>query len=225
MGKLILVPTPIDDQNLLDTKAKETILRACENPQNIFCVEEEREGRRRWLRFGLPREKVQDLLCYNEHTAENLNSDLIKKLKAGSDVYLMSDAGLPAFCDPGQELVNLCHENKIAVDATPFSNSLLLAIMLSGFKAEPFYFQGFLPKEDAPRLQTLKELLSKKHLVAMMETPYRYKKLLSELMSLNCSRLVFIGIDLNMESQLLYRGPLKSAPAEIKAPFILLLAN
>lgn len=225
MGRLILVPTPIDDQNLLDIKAQELLLKASENSQNIFCVEEEREGRRRWLRFGLPREKVQDLVCYNEHTATDLNINLIKKLKSGSDVYLMSDAGLPAFCDPGQELVNLCHENKIAVDATPFSNSLLLAIMLSGFKAEPFYFQGFLPKEDVSRLQILKELIAKKHLVAIMETPYRYKKLLNELLDLNCSRLVFIGIDLNTEGQIIYRGPLKSAPLEIKAPFVLLLGN
>jgi len=88
-GKLILVPTPIDECSPLESVAKEKIINACSLAHSLFAVEELKSGRRRWIRFGLPRETVAELILFNEHSAKNLTFSFIEELKRGKDIYLM----------------------------------------------------------------------------------------------------------------------------------------
>jgi 16S rRNA (cytidine1402-2'-O)-methyltransferase len=76
-GKLTLIPTPIDDVSLLESVAKDLLLKAVAD-KDIICVEELKEGRQRWLRYGLPREAIEHFVLYNEHTRTDILSDLIK---------------------------------------------------------------------------------------------------------------------------------------------------
>jgi len=145
MGELILVPTPIQDDLPLETIARDLLLSEAMNEQVILLVEEHKIARQRWLRWGLPREAIEKFILYNEHTQEKLVSDIIKEIKAGKKAYLLSDCGLPAFCDPGQLLVQACHKQRIKVTATPFPNSISLALALSGFSHGTFVFSGFIP--------------------------------------------------------------------------------
>ena len=193
LGTLTLVATPIEEENILHPKAQELLLGACEQGNALFCVEEAKSGRRRWLRYGLPREKIADFILYNEHTRDKEKFSLLSELKSGKDVYLMSDCGLPAFCDPGAELVDLCHQHGTGLRATPFCNSMVLAVALSGFCQDQFFFGGFLPKESSSRKELLKKYLKQEQLVVLMETPYRYKKLREELRGLNPEAIVFFG--------------------------------
>jgi 16S rRNA (cytidine1402-2'-O)-methyltransferase len=204
-GVLTLIPTPIDDLNDLHPKAKELLLEAYDNG-DIICVEEEKEGRRRWLRFGLPREAIEKFHIYNEHTRTDKLHDLIACLKKGENVFLMSDCGLPAFCDPGQMLVNRCHELKIKVTSSPFENSIALAIALSGFPHDRFIFEGFIPVETQMRKVALKRILSQQEVSIVMDTPYRLKKLLEEMNEINPNRQIFIGLELNQPNEQLLRG-------------------
>ena len=64
-------------------------------------MEDPKPARRAWIRFGLDRKFIDNFVYYNEQTRIDILEDLVKELKSGKNVYLLSDCGLPAFCDPG----------------------------------------------------------------------------------------------------------------------------
>ena len=233
-GILTLIPTPIDEFSPLEQTAHELLLKAVtvKKDTSIIVIEDLKPCRRRWLRWGLPRESVDDFVMYNEHSASEVSLELLKALKAGKDVYIMSDGGLPAFCDPGIELVDLCHKNLIKVTATPFANSISLALSLSGFNHDKFVFEGFLPRDRTERKNAVDDVLREPRTIIIMDTPYRLKKVLEEfnnaMKKQHRRREVFVALDLNNpEEEELLRG----LPGEIaqklesfKREFIMILA-
>ena len=224
---LILVPTPIDEESPLEGTALNLLKGACEDG-SLIAIEDHKPGRRRWIRWGLPREKVDDLILYNEHTRDELNQDLIGEMKSGKKLFLMSDGGLPAFCDPGQELVNLCHKQGIKVTSTPFYNSTILALALSGFFHNKFIFEGFLPAKKDEREKALKKVLENRKTIILMDTPYRLKALLIDLDKMAPRREIFLAMDLNAKEETLLRGFPKDISKKIenfKREFILVIKN
>jgi 16S rRNA (cytidine1402-2'-O)-methyltransferase len=229
IGKLVLVPTPIDEESPLETMAFNR-LKESSQETSFIVVEELKEVRRRWLRWGLPRERVEHFIEYNEHNQKEKIPELIQLLKSGKTLFLMSDCGLPAFCDPGTELVSRCHDEKIQVTSTPFANSISLALALSGFNHSRFVFEGFLPKETSERELVLKRILKMKETTILMDTPYRLDRLLSEIKKIgtevNQKRPIFLGLDLNHKSEELLRGPIDVLLKKVegqKREFILIL--
>ena len=231
-GVLTLIPTPIDEQSPLEQTAHNLLLNAAEKGNSLFVIEDLKPGRRRWLKWKLPRKCVDDFILYNEHSAREISSKLLTELKKGRNVYLMSDGGLPAFCDPGIELVDLCHKNGIKVTSTPFANSISLALALSGFSHNKFVFEGFLPRDTGSRKGAITAILKEPRTTILMDTPYRLKKTLEELKTmmnkLHSRREVFLAMNLNEpDSELLLRG----TPSDIlnkletfKHEFILIIA-
>ena len=229
-GRLTLVPTPIDEENPLEQVAFEILKEAYESKKEktIFAIEDLKAGRRRWIRWGLPREIVNDFKLYNEHTYEKESEALLAKLKEGVDVFLMSDGGLPAFCDPGRRLVDLCHRSQIQVTSTPFPHSISLALALSGFSHKSFWFEGFLPAKKDLREKRWKELLENEATLVLMDTPYRLVKTLEDLKNfLKRKRDIFLALDLNSKNEELFRGNpnhLMKKLKEKKREFILIIA-
>lgn len=205
---LTLIPTPIDDESQLESHAQKLLLENAMLDDSIIAVEELKEGRRRWLRFGLPREAIEKFVCYNEHTYLDESKNLLTHLQQGKNVYLMSDCGLPAFCDPGRRLVELCHQHGIRVTSTPFANSIALAVALSGFSHDRFIFEGFVPARSDLRSQALKKMMQQLDTMILMDTPYRMKKLVDELAQIDKNREACIALELNKSSERLIRGPL-----------------
>lgn len=212
-GRLTLIPTPIDNESPLEQTAFELLKKGFERG-DIIAVEEAKACRRRWIRWGLPREAVDSFELYNEHTREDLAPKLIDFLMKGKNIFLMSDCGLPAFCDPGKILVDMAHLSGIKITAAPYSNSITLALALSGYDHERFVFDGFAPRRDPERSKALKAMLARAETTIIMDTPYRLGKLLEELKSIDPNREVFIGMDLNKPEEELVRAPLN----EIKPP-------
>lgn len=206
MSELILVPTPISDELPLETVALQKLNEDCLKDEVLILVEEHKVARQRWIKWGLPREAIDKFLLYNEHTSEKMKIEVMKELKKGKKVYLLSDCGLPAFCDPGQNLVDLCHKQKVKVSATPFPNSIALAVALSGFSHSRFHFCGFIPVKEPERSEWMKTELKRPETLIWMETPYRLKKMIEELGKLNPKREIFIGLDLGSSSEKLLRG-------------------
>ncbi|MCO4753175.1 MAG: hypothetical protein KC478_01770 [Bacteriovoracaceae bacterium] len=224
-GVLTLIPTPIDDENPLEQTAFNLLKNAVDSG-DIIAVEEAKTCRRRWLHWGLPREAIENFVLYNEHTRDDQAQELMQELSSGKNVYLMSDCGLPAFCDPGRRLVNLCHERAIKVTAAPFANSIALAMALSGFDHDRFIFEGFIPARGSERTKALKRILSQKEVSIVMDTPYRLKTLLSEMKELNGKREVFIGMELNTSEEELVRGRLATLVApEGKKEFVMVIGG
>ena len=226
-GKLTLVPLPLYDQDPICSKTKSTLEDAV-NANSIILVEELKPCRRRWINYGLPRKAIDSFLIYNEHNQIKASSEIISFLKSGKDVLLMSDCGLPAFCDPGTHLISLCHENQIPVTATPYANSISLALAISGINHDRFLFAGFLSNKAEKRKKELVKLIQEKDTVILMDTPYRFNKLLAELDQHNLKREVFIATDLNEPTELCFKGHIKKAIEKFsnqKRKFILILGS
>lgn len=228
MKELILVPTPIQDDTPLETVAREKLLNDCLKDDVLILVEEHKVARKKWLLWGLPREAIDKFIVFNEHSQDKIRKDILSELKSGKKAYLMSDGGLPAFCDPGQKLVDACHRQKIKVTATPFPNSIALAVSLSGFSHEQFVFSGFIPVKEPERQTWMKQELKRPETLIWMETPYRMMKTLEDLKRLSIKRDVFLAIDLGGESELLLRGSVEEVMAALEGPskreFVLLVA-
>ncbi len=199
-GKLILVPTPLGEDLPLEPVALELLQKV----KGVVAVEELKPGRRRWLSWGLPRESIEHFVEFNEHTQKEQTLFLLQKLKEGQDVYLMSDGGLPAFCDPGRELVYACHQQGIQVSATPFPHSISLALALSGFFHRSFFFAGFPPREKNERIRLLQQTFKRPETLILMDAPYRLHKLLEECEPLRFKREVLLAMDLNLPTEELF---------------------
>ena len=223
---LILIPTPIDEVSPLEQTAF-TLLKEA-NADDLILVEDLKPARRRWLSFGLPREAIAQFKTFNEHHREELFPEVQVALKNHRRVFLMSDGGLPCFCDPGVELVDFCHENKLPVTCTPIPNSLMMALILSGFSCDQFVFSGFLSRDAEQRAKDLSRLANEKRVQLLMETPYRLERLLEEFArhsELGLRRL-FLALDLGHETQWLKRGKAQAMLEEVrgkKAEFVLVL--
>ena len=231
-GTLTLIPTPLAEVGELEPVAFKTLLEAATHDaeNSVFVVEDLKPGRRRWLAFKLPRETIESFVLYNEHTVATAVKDLLSKLQQGKNVFLMSDGGLPAFYDPGVELVDLCHQNKIRVTSTPFFNSISLAIALSGFSHRKFWFEGFLPIDSLERQTAIKNIMNLKSTSIVMDTPYRLKRVLEEFLAAwgSSRKNLFVAMDLNTENEELRRGTPKELLKEIsdfKREFVLVVSE
>ncbi|MGI4992936.1 SAM-dependent methyltransferase [Halobacteriovorax sp. GFR7] len=226
-GTLYLIATPIDEQNPLDTTALNLLKSAIEKrEQSLFLIEDLKPCRRRWIRFGLDREIIEDFILFNEHTQVEIENEIITKIQSGKNAYLMSDGGLPAFCDPGQKLVKRCHELGIRVTCTPHSNSISLAVALSGIDCANFTFAGFPPRRPEERKEFLKNLTKVNMPKVLMDTPYRLTRLLEESVEVFGDRLAFVGMELNGEDEELKYGKLSKLLKDIsglKKEFILII--
>ena len=145
----------------------------------IIC-EEYKEARRLLSHYKINKE----LIALNEHNEKEVVNEILLKLVENKNAALISDCGTPVFSDPGQLLVELCISQKIDVVPVPGANSLLPALIGSGFDIGKFYFAGWLsPKKDARRKQLL-DLKRMKDLIVLMDTPYRLKTLLSDVVKI-----------------------------------------
>lgn len=229
MKELILVPTPISDDLPLESVALKLLEQDALKEDVVLLVEEHKVARQRWLRWRLPREAIEKFILFNEHTSEKIKHDILKILKEGKKVYLLSDCGLPAFCDPGQNLVDLCHKNKIKVSATPFPNSIALAIALSGFSHSRFIFSGFVPVKEPERGAWIRAELKRPETMVWMETPYRLRKLLEELGKSTSRRQIFLAMDLGSSREQLLRGSSEALLKEVsegdKREFVLVIGS
>ena len=231
-GKLTIIPTPIDADSKLNPEALNILLAASANSQNfLFLVEDPKPARRRWIHFGLPREVINEFVFYNEQTSKGLTESIISELKSGKDAFLMSDAGLPAFCDPGAELINRCHEAGIKVTSTPFFNSVILALALSGFSHKQFIFHGFAPRKAGERDKFLKNCVKNPLTGILMDTPYRLKNLIETIYHTEktekFNRSYFLAMDLGKSNESYLRGSIRDLRKALKGvekpEFILVL--
>ncbi len=194
----------------------------------IIVFEDPKPARQMWLKNGLPREMIDHFQYLNEHQWEKESHGLLKSIQQGHNVFLMSDGGVPAFCDPGAFLVGQCHERSMTVRMTPFPNSVLQAIALSGYLESQFHFYGFLPKGEEERQALYSKIREeRKFLKVVMDTPYRLEKVLTELKE-HQFKDVFLALDLNCLSEEHYRGSpgkILSQLSLFKREFILVIKD
>jgi len=221
-GKLYLVSIPIGNSEDITLRA----LRILKEVDFIIC-EEYKEARR-----FLSQNKIEKTLFeLNEHNESEEANNILLKLIEGQSAALISDAGTPLFSDPGHLFVELCISQKIDVVPVPGANSLLPALICSGFDFEKFYYYGWLsPKKDLRRKELLK-LKNIKEVIVLLETPYRLKSLLNDVAKVMGKNInAVLAFDLTMKTEKFYRGTvyeiLKTAEEKnLKGEFVLILNN
>ena len=224
-GQLTLIPTPLDDNAPLEKSAWQALQQAAADPQTLILAEESRPARRRWIQWGLPREAVERFINFNEHTARQETPRIRQALRQGQNAVLFSDTGMPAFCDPGTELVAACHQEGIKVTATYFPQSMVLAYTLAGVGGN-FYFAGMLRgKQTAERQQHLAQLLRRPETIILYDTPYRLHQLGQELAAVHCTRHLFLACDLATPQEELFWGKrcAQAWATKVKREFVLVI--
>jgi 16S rRNA (cytidine1402-2'-O)-methyltransferase len=146
---------------------------------------------------------------------------LLQPLLDGHDMGLMSEAGLPAIADPGSDIVNTAHRLGITVRALVGPSSLLLALMSSGMNGQSFAFHGYLPVNQADKVNALKQLeqeSKKKHQTQLwIETPYRNAAMIETMLqALHSNTQICVAADLSLPTEWVKSQTVASWQAAIK---------
>jgi 16S rRNA (cytidine1402-2'-O)-methyltransferase len=221
-SRLYLVSTPIGNYEDITLRA----LRILKEVDFIIC-EEFKEARRLLSYYGIEK----PLLSINEHNEKENSDEILQKLLKGESAALISDCGTPLFSDPGHFLFDLCVANKIDVVIIPGVNSLIPAVTGSSLHAEKFYYAGWLSPKKEIRKQELTRLKNLHEVLVFMETPYRLKALLTDVVKYLGKNLpAVIAYQLTMENEKYYRGTAEELlklveEKNLKGEFVLLIEN
>ncbi len=161
---LHLIATPIGNASDISLRAMDILGQA-----DLVACEDTRTSGKLLAIHGISAR----LTPYHEHNADRVRPNLIRRLKNGETVALVSDAGTPLVSDPGYKLVRDCIEMNIPVTAVPGPSAILTALILSGLPMDRFMFAGFLPNRSAGRRSALTELGSIAATLVFMESPHR----------------------------------------------------
>ena len=201
-GKLYLIPSPLGDYAPADVIPAPVLDRIAQI--RTYVVEETRTARR-YLSAAGWRGRVGELTFHelNEHTDPQAVEGYLSLFGNGTDVGLISEAGLPAVADPGALLVALCHRHGIEVVPMVGPSSLMLALMGSGLNGQSFAFCGYVPAKTDERRAALRTIEKRsaagRQTQILIETPYRNDALLGDILSV-CSdhTRVCIAADLTL---------------------------
>ena len=169
---LYMVGTPIG--NLDDISQR--VLKILKNVSYIAC-EDTRQTSKIMGKFKFKNQ----LISFNKHNAQKRIPKIINDLKVGKSVALVSDAGLPSICDPGEDLVKNAISNSLNIICVPGPSAVLTALVASGMNASSFVFEGFLPRKNIERKKILSEISQNIKTTVLFESPQRLNKLLMEL--------------------------------------------
>lgn len=171
MGKLYIVPTPIGNLKDITVRAIEVL-----NEVDLILAEDTRTSGKLLKHFEI-KTPSQSHHMHNEHkTVEGL----INKLKSGTTIALISDAGTPAISDPGFLLVRACIENNIEVDCLPGATAFVPALVNSGLPNDKFVFEGFLPVKKGRQTRLLL-LAEDTRTIIFYESPHKLLKSLAHI--------------------------------------------
>lgn len=171
-GCLYLVPTPIGNLQDITFRALE-VLKAVD----YIAAEDTRQTRKLLRYFQIEKR----LVSYHEHNKEKSGQAIIADLQAGLQIALVTDAGMPAISDPGEDLVRQAVERQLAVISLPGANAALTALIASGLATTPFYFYGFLPRSKKKREAELAKLYTQPSTLIFYEAPHRLTQTLSSI--------------------------------------------
>ena len=198
---LYLVATPIGNLQEVSPRTIEIL-----SSVDLIACEDTRVTGKLLNLLGLKK----DLISLREHNEVSVSNDLIEKIKKGTKVAYVSDAGYPCISDPGSKLVKICLQNDINIAPISGPNAALNALVASGLCEDHFYFHGFLNAKETVRLEELRELSFRKETLIFYEAPHRIKKTLESLYEILGDRKACIARELTKKHEEFIRLNLKN---------------
>lgn len=187
IGKLYIVATPIGNLEDITLRA----LRVLKEVDLIAA-----EDTRQTLKLLNHYEINKPLISYHRHNEETKSEILIEKLRNGENIALVSDAGTPGICDPGEEVIKKAIEDNIEVIPIPGACAMINALIVSGISTKEFEFLGFLTLNKKLRRQKLKEIENSSKTIIIYEAPHKMKTTLGDLKEILKDRKIVLAREL-----------------------------
>ena len=201
-GTLYLCATPIG--NLEDITFRELrILKEVD----VIAAEDTRNSIKLLNHFEIH----TPMTSYHEYNKFDKGRELVEQLRAGKNIALITDAGMPGISDPGEELVKMCAEAGITVTVLPGACACVTALTLSGLGTRRFAFEAFLPSDKKERQNVLEELKSETRTMIIYEAPHRLLKTLGELRDTLGNRRISVCRELTKKHETIFRTDLEAA--------------
>ena len=220
-GGLYLVATPIGNLGDFSPRGVETLERA-----DFIAAEDTRVSMKLLNHFGIKK----PLVSYHEHNRASAGQTILTRLLAGETCALVTDAGTPAISDPGEDLVRLCGENNISVEAIPGCCAAICALAVSGLPTGRFTFEGFLPANKKERRTALLRLQGEERTMVFHEAPHKLRATLSDMAEILGDRPVALCRELTKLHEETLRTTLSAAVAlyaerEPRGEYVLVVAG
>lgn len=197
MGKLYIVATPIGNLEDITLRAI-NILKSVD----LIAAEDTRHTLKLLNHLGISK----PLISYHRHNEDVRVDLLMDKLKEGQDIALVSDAGTPGICDPGEEIVRKCIEEEIEIIPIPGACASINALICSGLDTKEFIFLGFLPLNKKLRKNKMEEIEKANKTIIIYEAPHKVKTTLLDLKNFIGNRKIVLARELTKIHEEFIRG-------------------
>jgi 16S rRNA (cytidine1402-2'-O)-methyltransferase len=194
---LRVCPTPIGNLGDITSRVLEALKAA-----DLVAAEDTRRTRQLLTHYGISK----PLVSFFEHNEIKRLPELLERLRAGEDIALVSDAGMPGICDPGYRLISAALDEGLAVEVLPGPSALETALVSSGFATDSFFFLGYLPRRQGDLDKTLTDIAGHHRTCVAYESPHRLLKTLTAAAAILGERRVAVCRELTKKFEEVTRG-------------------
>lgn len=217
VGTLYMVATPIGNLNDITLRALDVLKEV-----DLIAAEDTRHTLKLLNHFQISK----PLISYYRHNEDIKSEVIINKLKEGQNVALVSDAGTPGICDPGEEVVRRCIDAGVKIIPIPGASAFVNALVCSGLSTKQFTFLGFLPLNKKLRKEKLDLIQKATDTIIIYEAPHKLKATLNDLAIILGARQVVLARELTKIHEEFIRGSINEIIAKsdgIKGEIIILI--
>ena len=197
IGKLYLVATPIGNLDDITYRAVKVL-----SDVDVIAAEDTRHSLKLLNHLNISK----PMISYHRHNEEIRVEGLIKELKEGKKLAVVSDAGTPGICDPGEIIIKKCIEENIKVVPIPGACAMINALIVSGIDTDEFIFIGFLPLNKKNRKNKLEEIKNSNKTIILYEAPHKLKNTLNDLKDILENREIVIAREITKIHEEYIRG-------------------
>ncbi len=201
-GTLYLCATPIGNLGDMTPRVIETLQSV-----DVIAAEDTRNSIKLLNHFDIH----TPMTSYHEYNKVEKARQLIGQLQNGQNIALITDAGTPAISDPGEVLVQMCHESHVPVTSLPGPAACITALTLSGLSTRRFCFEGFLPTDKKEKREILKELEQESRTMILYEAPHHLVRTLTELYQALGQRRITLCRELTKKFETVFPTTLEEA--------------
>lgn len=187
IGSLYIVATPIGNLEDITLRAINILKEV-----DLIAAEDTRHTLKLLNHLGISK----TLMSYHRHNEDVKTDILIKELKQGKQIALVSDAGTPGICDPGEEVIKKCIEEEIPIVPIPGACAMINALICSGLDTKEFVFIGFLPLNKKNRKEKLEEIKNTTKTIILYEAPHKLETTLKDLKEIIENRKIVLAREL-----------------------------